>query len=137
MGLSFGREPYLPDDRVMRHQERAWLRHPVLAKYDAMFATALVEPPYEGQLPDGTTGRTTHPLVQFIVASSHPRPIQRRMGIQHVNVAIAWRRAWDGADKERGHYVQGGAPDPAGTIFDKLAEKHARDLLSLESIIDR
>jgi hypothetical protein len=124
----------LSDQRVLPLQDKSWLKHPILAKYEALFATAYVEPPYSGPLPDGTTGKTNHPLVQFIISSQHPRPIQRKHGINHVNIATAWRNAWDESEKDRARFVQGGAIDPAERIFAALAQKHASDLKSLESI---
>lgn len=126
----------LPDQRVVPIQERLWLRYPSLVRYEAMFVTAYVEPPWTGQLPDGTTGTTRHPLIQFIISSQHPRPLQRKFGIHHVSIATAWRNAWELAEQERGRFVQGGARDPAEAIFAALAQKHARDLQDLERIMD-
>jgi hypothetical protein len=126
---------HLPDSRVLPIQERLWLERPILAKYNAMFATSVIEPPWTGQLPDGRVGTTQHRVCQFIISSEHPRPLQRRLGLSHVSIASAWKHAWDNAERERKHYVTGGEMDPAERIFRALAAKHVSDLLSLESMI--
>ena len=127
--------PYLPDSRVTPLQERMWLEYPLLAKYDARFVTAEIEPPYTGQLPDGSTGTTNHRVCQFIISSEHPRPLQRKMGLQHVSIAIVFKQAWEEAEKERQHYVSNGEMPPLEKAFRMLARKHSGDLATLESII--
>lgn len=126
----------LPDQRVLPIQDKCWMEWPVLAQYEAQFATARVEPPFTGQLPDGTVGTTNYPLMQFVISSKHPRPLQRKHGVNHVSIATAWENAWEESEREREHFVQGGRMDPAEAIFRALAQKHARDLMQLQRIMN-
>lgn len=115
-------EPYMPDGRVLPIQERAWIRYPILAKYDSQFATALVELP--GQ----------HSKIQFIISSEHPRPVQRKYGYRHVGVATVFQRAWEDSERERRHFVSAGEMDPAERVFRALAQKQVSDLRNLEAM---
>lgn len=127
-------EVYLEDVRVLRIQEKLWREYPILLKYGAMFATTTHDGPYTGQLPTGENGTTPHPVVQFIITSTHPRPLQQKHGVPQVSAATVFRQAWEEAEKERKHYVTGGSMDPAEKVFRMLAHKHASDLQSLEEM---
>ena len=130
-------EPYLSDERVLRVQEKLYDDYPELADYHTDLVTARIEPPWYGQLPDGTTGHTNHAVVQFVAVSDHPRPIQRKNGIRHGTVATAWPAAFEEADAERGHYVVGEATmDPLEKIFRMVVAKHLEEMDSLKSIMN-
>lgn len=128
-------EVYLEDVRVLRIQEKMWREFPILLKYGAMFATSTTDGPYTGQLPTGEHGTTPHAVVQFIISSTHPRPLQRQHNVPHISAATAFRQAWEESEKERKHYVTGESMDPAEKVFRMLAMKHARDLQNFEDII--
>jgi hypothetical protein len=128
-------EPYLSDDRVQRVAEKLYDEYPILKRYPTDFATGRIEAPWHGQLPDGSTGWTQHPVVQFIMVSDHPRPIQRRMGVRHASTATIWPSAFEAADKEGEHYVIGETTlSPEERIFRALAMKHIVDLDKLSRI---
>ena len=130
-------EPYLPDDRVARVAEKLYDDYPALADYNTDLVTARIEPPWYGQLPDGTTGHTDHAVVQFVAVSDHPRPIQRRNGVRHGTVATAWPAAFEKADAERQHFVVGEtAVDPLEKIFRMVVAKHLEELESLKTIMN-
>jgi hypothetical protein len=129
-------EPYLDDARVHAVAERVVETYPELIDYKTDFLTTRIEPPWYGQLPDGTTGYTNHAVVQFVLVSDNPRPIQQRMGVRHGTVATAWPTAFEEAEEE-GHYVLGEKyVDPLERIFRMLAAKHIEELDSLKSIMN-
>lgn len=132
--LGGGLEPLLPDHRVLPMLELLYLEFPKLGDYDTVIASARIEGPWTGQLPDGNYGTTEWPLAQFIIASlKHPRDLQRRLGIPHINTATAWWHAWEKSEKERSHYVAD--QDPARRIFRALGQKQQRDLIQFERMI--
>jgi hypothetical protein len=126
---------HLPDDRVLRIQEKVWLRFPILAKYNAILVTALVDAGWEGNLPTGEYGVAPWTVAQFIISSEHPRPVQHKYGIPHISMATVWKQAWDDAERERSQFVSGGDIDPAEKIFMGLGMKHASDLKSFEEMM--
>jgi len=127
-------EPYLPDDRVERVAEKLYDEYPILKRYPTDFATARIEAPWHGQLPDGTVGWTQHPVVQFVVVSDHPRPLQRRMGVRHATTGSVWPAAFEATEKEESHLVKGDKPSPEERIFRALVMKHIVDLDRLSRI---
>lgn len=127
-------EPYLSDERVQRVAEKLYGEYPILQRYPTDFATARIEPPWHGQLPDGSTGWTTHPVVQFILVSDHPRPTQRRMGVRHASTGTIWPAAFEATEKEESHVVTAGKEAPEERIFRALALKHIVDLDRLSRI---
>lgn len=129
-------EPYLPDAEVHEVQARLFEEYPILQKFNTDFTTARIEPPWHGLLPNGTTGWTTNAVVQFVVVSDHPRPIQRRHGVRHGTLASAWFRAFEQARKEHKHNVSGDEPSPLETVFRGLVHKHIEEMHSLGSIIN-
>lgn len=129
-------EPYLPDADVLAIQEKMYEAYPKLIRYNTDFVTTRIEPPWHGQLPDGTTRTTDQPVVQFVVVSDHPRPIQRKMGVRHGTVATAWQQAFEQSMKDGDHYVIGGKMGPLETIFRGLVHKHLQELDKLGRIMN-
>jgi hypothetical protein len=129
-------EPYLSDQRVGRVAEKLYEEFPILHDYGTDFATGRIEPPWHGILPNGTTGWTTHPVVQFIVVSDHPRPIQKKMGVRHATTAVIWPAAFEEAEKEQKHLVSGDEASPEERIFRVALAKHLDEMDSLKSIIN-
>ena len=129
-------EPFLSDQRVGPVAERLIEEFPVLVEYNTDFATAIIEPPWHGILPEGNTAWTTHEVVQFFIVSDHPRPIQKRQGARHMTSATIWPAAFELADKDRAHFVTGSDRlSPEETIFRGILTKHLADMESLKSII--
>jgi len=135
-GLVSQLEPYLPDADVHAIQSKLYEAFPKLIAWNTDLVTTRIEPPWYGNLPDGTTGRTTNPVVQFLVVSDHPRPIQRAQGVRHGTVASAWQRAFEEAQKGFGHYVISGKMGPLETIFRMVLNKHLKEMESLSQIIN-
>jgi hypothetical protein len=129
-------EPYLSDIEVHEVQSRLYEEFPQLIAWNTDFVTTRIEPPWYGQLPDGTTGRTTNPVVQFLIVSDHPRPIQRLQGARHGTVASAWQQAFESAVKEQKHLVVGDKKSPLETVFRMVLIKHIEEMASLKSIIN-
>jgi hypothetical protein len=129
-------EPYLPDEEVLEVQNILYEEYPMLQKWNTNLVTTRIEPPWHGQLPDGTTRTTTHPVVQFLVVSDHPRPIQRKQGVRHGTVAISWQRAYEDAVKEQAHKVSGDEISPLENIFRTTLTKHVSEMKSLAQIMN-
>jgi len=129
-------EPYLSDQEVNDVQSRLFEEYPQLIGFNTDFATTRIEPPWHGQLPDGSTGWTRNPVVQFVVVSDHPRPIQRKMGVRHGTVAATWQLAYELAVKSDGHYVIGSKDHPLMIIFRGLVKQHIDEMESLASIMN-
>ena len=129
-------EPYVPDYDVLRVQQKAYTKFPILLKYKTDFVTTRIQPPFKGLLPDGTTGWTKHALVQFICISDHPRPIQAKMGVRHGTVATAFQQAYDKAVRDMGTFVVGGKPGPLEDIFWGVLQKHLWEMDRLSRIIN-
>lgn len=131
-------EPYLSDQEVSSVATRIIDENAVLQRYNSDFLTTRIEPPWHGVLPDGTTGWTTRPVVQFIIVSDYPktRPIQRKHGVRHATVAAAWERAYEEAVKEEKHKVQGDRMPSLERIFRGVTKKHIEELESLASIMN-
>lgn len=129
-------EPYLPDADVLAVQQKLYEEFPQLIGFNTDFVTTRIEPPYKGQLPDGTTGWTRHPVVQFIVVSDHPRPIQRKMGVRHGTVSSAWEQAFSTAMKEGGHFVIGGKMGPLEDVFRMTLTRHLYEMKKLSRIMN-
>lgn len=112
------------------------LRFPVLADAGTTFVTVRHEPPFTGQLPSGRVGATDNPVVQFLVVSNHPRPIQRKHGLKHITTGTVWEQAWETAEREwqNGHYVNPDAEDPLEVIYGGLLLKHTADYMSLKQM---
>lgn len=128
-------EPYLSDERVERVAEKLSKEYPILKRYPTDFATARIEAPWHGQLPDGSVGWTEWPVVQFVVVSDHPRPTQRRMGVRHATTGTIWPSAFEAAEKDAAHYVVGeNTESPEERIFTGLVMKHIVDLDRLSRI---
>lgn len=127
-------EAFLPDDRVTRIQEALYKEHPELRKYPTDLATARIEPPWHGKLPDGRVGWARHPVIQFIIASDHPRPIQRKAGARHVTRAIVWQQAFEDAEREKKFYVDSERVPTEERIFRGMLPKHLWDLDRLSRI---
>lgn len=127
-------EPYLPDDRVLRVQSKLYDEFPILQEYGTDFATGRIEPPWHGLLPNGRTGWTNNAVLQFIVVSDHPRPIQKRMGVRHGTTAAIWERAFEDSVNDAKHFVDDRQP-PEERIFRLLAAKHISEMQSLASIM--
>ena len=129
-------EPYLSDQEVSSVATRIIDENPVLQRHNTDFVTARIEPPWHGLRPDGRTGWTTRPVVQFIAVSDHPRPLQRKYGFRHATVASAWEMAYEDAVKEYKHKVHGDQVTPLERIFRGVAQRHIEELESLSSIIN-
>lgn len=127
-------EPFLSDQRVGKVAEQLIEENPILVEYGTDFATAIIEPPWHGTLPSGYNGWTMNPVVQFIMISDHPRPIQKKQGARHGTTATIWPAAFEEADKERSHYVDGRL-SPEENIFRGMLKKHLEEMASLKSII--
>jgi hypothetical protein len=128
-------EPYLSDERVQRVAEKLYGEYPILKRYPTDFATARIEAPWHGQLPDGSIGWTEHPVVQFVVVSDHPRPLQRRMGVRHASTGSVWPAAFEATEKEESTYIIGERTEPPEErIFRALVMKHIVDLDRLSRI---
>jgi len=127
-------EPFLPDVEVHAIQSKLYDEYPQLIDWNTDFATTRIEPPWHGQLPDGTTRTTRHPVVQFVIVSDHPRAIQRKMGVRHGTVATAWEQAY--RDAVSTHYVSGDKMAPLETIFRGVLKKHIDEMASLNSIMN-
>lgn len=127
-------EPYLSDERVGRVAEKLGESFPVLREWNTDFVTGIISPPWHGLLPDGTTGWTTNEVVQFIVVSDHPRPLQRRMGVRHATTGAIWPAAFQEAAKEESHYVVGETVSAEERIFSAVLAKHITEMNSLASI---
>lgn len=128
-------EPFLSDQRVSQVQDRLYEENPKLRDYNTDFVTGRIEPPWHGVLPDGSTGWTTHPVVQFIIVSDHPRPIQRKMGVRHATVGAIWPDAFTDAEKAKGHYVSDEA-SPEERIFRGVLAKHLWEMDRLGRIMN-
>ena len=128
-------EPYLPDSEVQRVQSKLYDEFPQLVDWNTDFATARISPPWHGQLPDGTTGWTKNAVIQFVVVSDHPRPLQRKHGVRHGTVASAWQEAFEATRKEGSHYVIGEKMDPLEAIFRTTLNRHLNEMKSLSQII--
>jgi len=128
-------EPYLPDQRVSAVQDRLYDENPKLRDWNTDFVTGRIEPPWHGVLPDGSTRWTHTPVVQFIVVSDHPRPIQRKMGIRHATVGAIWPDAFEEAERENHHYVSEG-DSPEERIFRGVLAKHLWEMDRLGRIIN-
>ena len=131
-------EPYLSDQEVSAVATRILDEYKVLQRHNSDFLTTRIEPPWHGLLPNGRTGWTTAPVVQFIIVSDYPktRPLQHRLGVRHATVAAAWERVYEKAAKEREHFVTGDEMPPLERIFRGVAAKHIEELASLASIIN-
>ena len=129
-------EPYLTDSEVSAVATKIIDEEPKLQRYNSDFVTTRIEPPWHGQLPDGRTGWTRNPVVQFVIVSDHPRPLQRKHGFRHATVAAAWEKAYEEAVRENKHLVTGNQMSPAERIFRAVAAKHIEELDSLASIIN-
>ena len=129
-------EPYLPDADVHALQTKLYEEFPRLIAWNTDLVTTRIEPPWHGQLPDGTTGWTRNPVVQFVLVSDHPRPMQSRMGVRHGTVATLWQAAFEQALKDEGHYVIGGNMGTLEYIFRGLLRKHVGEMESLASIMN-
>ena len=129
-------EVYLPDSRLEPVADTILARYPLLMEHNAEFVTVRHEPPFTGQLPEGKVGTSNIPVVQFLIVSQHPRPIQQKMGIKHTTVGTVYEVGWEQAEQEykNGHYVNGGTTDPLLTIYMGLAFKHSEDLRSLKEM---
>jgi hypothetical protein len=132
-------EVYLPDERVLPVQQKLYEKYPSFIDWNTDFLTVRVED-FEGQLPDGTSGKTPWPVIQFMIVSDYPasRPIQRAQGVRHATVATVWERAWEEGEKEfkNGHYVNSKAEDPLEVIFAGVAHKHVEEITSLSQIMN-
>jgi len=129
-------EVYLPDATVHAVQEKLYEKYPALIDWNTDFVSTRIEPPWYGPLPDGTTGTTNNPVVQFGCVSDHPRPIQRDQGVRHGTMATAWQQAFEDSKKEFGDYVVGGSLGPLESIFSMVVQKHIGEMKSLASIIN-
>lgn len=129
-------EPYLPDERVLRVQDKLYLENPVMVLHNTNLVTTRIEPPWYGLLPDGRTATTNHPVVQFVAVSDHPRPLQRKHGYRHATVATVWQQAFEDAEKDKTHYVSGDQAPPEEVIFRGVVAKHLEELDSLSSIMN-
>jgi hypothetical protein len=129
-------EPYLSDQEVSAVATKIIDEQPLLQRYNSDFATARIEPPWHGILPNGRTGWTSYPVVQFVIVSDHPRPLQRSFGVRHGTHACAWERAYEKAAKEFRDSVTGDSISPLERIFRAVAAKHIEELESLASIIN-
>jgi hypothetical protein len=134
-------EPYLPDSQVGGVATRILDAEPVLQRYNAQFATARIEPPWHGLLPDGRVGWTRHPVIQFVIASDHPRSkFYKLLGSgkdsRHVTTATAWQQAFEQSVKDEKHLVSGGQMSSLEKVFRGLAAKHVKELNKLSNIIN-
>lgn len=134
-------EVYLPDQRVWQAQEQIVRKYPLFLDLHTDFATVLHQPPWTGQLPDGTTGTTLNEVLQFVLVSDYPatRKIQREHGVRHGSVATVWQRAFDVAEytyQKGGHFAGQGKDDPVLGIFSALAHKHYTEIMDLASIMN-
>ena len=127
-------EPYLSDERVGRVAEKLGQEHQRLEDWNTDFVTAIIEPPWHGQLPEGNVGWATTPVVQFIVVSDHPRPIQKRMGVRHATTGTIWPKAFEEADKEESHYVVGEKQSVEERIFRAVLARHMWEMDRLSRI---
>lgn len=134
--MSSQMEPYLADSEVLEVQGKLYDEYPQLKDWNTNLVTTRIEPPWHGQLPDGRTGWTQHPVVQFVVVSDHPRPIQRRMGVRHGTYAVAWQNVFESTRKARSHYVSNGETDPLETIFRAVLKQHIGEIRRLALIIN-
>lgn len=129
-------EPYLSDSEVGSVATKIIDEEPWLQRYNSDFVTTRIDPPWHGQLPDGRTGWTRYPVVQFVIVSDHPRPLQRKYGARHGTVAAVWEKAYEDSVKESRHLVSGDRIAPAERIFRAVAAKHIEELESLASIMN-
>lgn len=127
-------EPYLSDERVGRVASKLYEEFPKLSEWNTDFATGRIEPPWHGQLPEGSVGWATTPVVQFIVVSDHPRPIQRKMGVRHATTGTIWPGAFEAADKEESHYVVGEKASAEERIFRAVLSRHLWEMDRLSRI---
>ena len=125
-------EPYLSDHVVHAVQEKAYEKYPRLILWNTDFVTACMPVPWHGTLPNGKNGYTNNPVVEFIVVSDHPRPIQRKNGIRHATVATAWQQAFDESMKEAKNSAD--RIDPVEVVFKLTLLKHIDEMESLASI---
>ena len=129
-------EPYLSDQEVSTVATKIIDEHEKLQRYNSDFVTTRIEPPWHGQLPDGRVGWTSHPVVQFVVISDHPRPLQKKYGVRHGTYATAWERAYESAAKDFKDFVTGDTMPPLERIFRGVVAKHIEELDSLASIMN-
>ena len=130
-------EVYLPDSRVEEVRERLFLKWPVLGMSNAEFVTVRHEPPFTGQMPDGSQGVTDEVVLQFLIAAPHPRANHyNQPGMMLTSVATLWERGWLEAEQEHksGHYVHIDKRDPLEVIYDGLALKFTQDWISMNQI---
>lgn len=125
-------EVYLPQNKVTNAQEKLVGKFPQLLLWKTDFLTTRITPPWHGALPDGNIGWTNHAVVQFVVVSDHPRPLQRNAGQRHTTVATAWEAAFEEALRE--YEASNDKPDPVETIFQLVVAKHRMEMDSLASI---
>jgi hypothetical protein len=133
-------EVYLPDERVLPIQEQLYQKYPIFIDWHTDFVTVRHEPPYTGNLPDGSQGVSQEAIIQFMIVSDYPatRPIQRAAGVRHGSQATTYERGWLEAEQEfkSGHYVGQGKDDPLMVIFQGLAYKHFDEVMSLAQIMN-
>ena len=129
-------EPYLSDQEVSSVATKIIDENEKLQRYNSAFVTTRVEPPWHGQLPDGRVGWTAYPVVQFVILSDHPRPLQRSFGLKHGTYGSAWEGAYESAAKDFKRSVTGDTMSPLERIFRGVAAKHIEELDSLASIMN-
>lgn len=128
-------EPYLSDSEVLRVQEKLYWELPDLRKWGSDFLTVRIAPPWHGVLPSGKVGTTLTPVVQFVISSPNPRPLQRKAGTKQIDLACVYQQHFEEARKEEQHYVSGGQRPALERIFRMVAAQHVRNMHSLEQII--
>jgi hypothetical protein len=130
-------EVYLPDSRVERVREMMLLKYPLLAVEGTEFVTVRHEPPFKGQMPNGEMGITEEVVLQFLLATPHPRAdVYKKPGMLLTTQATLWERGWLEAEQEHksGHYVSIDRRDPLEVIYDGLCFKHVQDIISTKQI---
>lgn len=130
-------EVYLPDSRVLPVAERLYLKYPLLAMEGTEFVTVRHEPPFTGQMPSGEMGTTEEVVLQFLLATPHPRrSVYKQPGMMLTTQATLWEVGWLEAEQEfkSGHYVHTDKRDPLEVIYDGLAYKHVQDIISMKQL---
>lgn len=132
-------EVYLPDTRVLPVAERLYLKYPLLSMEGTEFLTVRHEPPFTGQMPNGEVGVTDDVVLQFVLATPHPRRmVYKQPGLKLTTQATLWEVGWLEAEREfqSGHYVHTDKRDPLEVIYDGLAFKHIQDLISMKQVMN-
>lgn len=130
---------YLPDSRVERVREKLFLKYPLLATEGTELLTVRHEPPFTGQLPNGEVGTTEDVVLQFLLATPHPRRmVYKKPGMLLTTQATLWEIGWREAEQEynSGHYVHTDKRDPLEVIFEGLAFKHIQDIISMKQLMN-